>query len=316
MHLISLKKYITVLFCALSMALFAFYIFFVPCIKNNINFSNYENVSKILNISFKVPSPSIEQVENFSSMNGIQSVYPYYDIFATVKMNKRVLKNQYVIGIDKNRIPEFAFCSDKMLLKSNFENLDSSVCAFIDYAFAKTNNLDIDEKITVQTSNTVLEATVCGIIRNCSEFISAKENENGVIIIGFDHDSLCKIAGKTIPYSGAFLQVSDVDIAKKNLMDYKPFGRLKSEKQFSSVKDYEEYLDFFNAGFYGTEIESFDTFYGKEKNNTGLIVFFIIELILILLVFSIILADNTFTISVRESLQNCKEKSGRVRINY
>ena len=180
-----------------------------------------------------VKGPSDSQIEGFKVREDITQCIPFLEIDLNTTINGN--NNQSTFLIFDNVIDlKYTENTDVRLIKSK-EGLANPV--FVDYKFAKNNNLNINDSFTVVINGNPKECLVSRIYR--TDFIFSK----GVIIATTD----------IIPTSfksGVYLSTNNIDSLMNDLKEYKPMGTLLEKTEYQTDEQYQQYLESFYAKDY------------------------------------------------------------------
>jgi hypothetical protein len=227
--------------------------FLFPTLRTTAKQYNEKRLIAQAQVTFQIPSPSHSQIQELESNSFIQRVFPYYDVFATVKVKNRRLSNYYAMLIDDNSTDVFPLTQSALRLEYDPVS-SSSPGAFVDYAFSKEYDVSIGDELTIEIGLESLSVVIAGIVLNCVDYLPLQNDSGGALIIAISPKTLSNIAGKTLHYSGAFLRVNDKNKAKEYLQNYKPLGLFRERSDFKTDEDYQKYIRDFTAMSYEAEI--------------------------------------------------------------
>ena len=298
MSLLNNKKNILILISIFTFVVITSLFLLLPAERQIAQKYNENILKKNINLSFQIPSPGKEQIKDLEANSDIEKIFPYYDLFTTLKLKRKTLSNFYTMMITNSQIDAFPFTQDKMIINKLNYSADE-VIAFIDYSFAKDNNLKTGDKIDLSVGAKDINAVIGAVIINPGQFIHIRQGDGteGSVIISIPDVTLQEISeGRIIQYGGAYIRSRNYDKTKEMLRAYKPYGRLKDRQLFPTQDEYQSYLDNFNKISYNAEIRDLKSELADSSPFpfTGiLLLLFLITLQIILII--IICFNNTST---------------------
>jgi hypothetical protein len=289
----SLFQFIAVLLIVVITSLF----FLLPSERQIAKSYNDNILKNNVNLSFQVPSPGKDQVKELETHSAIDKVFPYYDLFANLKLKNRTLSNYYTMLITNTQTASFPFTQDSVAVKKiNYSNNDT--VAFIGYSFANDNNLNAGDSIVLNIGENATAAIIGAVVVDPGLFMHIRQGNGsgGAVIVSVPEGYLDEVTkGRTIQYGGAYIRVNDYDGTKNILREYKPMGRLRDRNLFSTQDEYQNYLDNFNKTSYAAEIRDLGSELGRPASFPvyGVLLTLIIAVIGIMLIVTVIFGSKS-----------------------
>lgn len=237
------RSWISVIFVIAITVLLCF-VFIKPQINVEAENRTKTSVYTDSEISYDIPQPTKEQLDTIEDESFVDSVFGYYytetQIYHNGKNIKtKVLFSDYMQNVDFTMY-SLARCiekSDKVLLNP----------VFIDYAFAKNNNVQVEDQLKMGE----ILFDVQAVYETNTYFGSAIL----IPLVGAQKELIDAQGGS---YSGAFIKVNDKNAAQNYWKTYKPYGRLKSPEMFSTPEAYEYHYQAWSSASYLNEITDFE----------------------------------------------------------
>ena len=232
-----------VIFSAIN--IFCFEVPYLNTASDNLLISSVYNDSEI---NFNIPSPTKAQLAEIEKLDFVDDAFGYYFTETSIEVNGENSRTKILFS-DMLDSLDFTIYNPKRLISSSTNNLSNPI--YIDYEFAKTNSVSLDDEIVFNG----IEFQVGRIYQTNTYYDSA-------IFAPLVGEQKKYIESALKSYSGAYLKVNDISAADKYLRNYKPMGRLKDRSEFETDEQYQIHYDAWNNANYYNEITSFD-----EKRN-------------------------------------------------
>lgn len=235
------NRFIYILVTTITIALLSLFVVIIPSLntnaENNLISSLYEKSS----IDFDIPEPTKNQLLEIKSMDFIEEVFGYYYTQTDISYNSKNIKTKIILSDMLDAI-DFTMYNDERLIKEDngFENP-----IYIDYAFAKDNNISIGDHITLFNISFQV-----GRIYETNTYIGSS------VFVPLVGDQKIYIENIYKSYSGAFLKASDYTRLNNYLKGYKPLGRLNSRSDYETEEQYQYHYNSWNNASYYNEITS------------------------------------------------------------
>lgn|GEM_PF-5738637 len=305
MELISKKKYAIELIVEIALLLFASFCFLMPSMNRTASKITHNNLVSVANFDFKIPSPSKDQINDIREMSSVDNVYPFFDTFASVQAGRRRIKDTFVLIVPLKYKTEFPLVCDRLLIKGDVASENEML--LVDYSFSAKNKIGVNTKLKISIGNMDKDVLVSGVVNNFNDMLSSPETQRNAILLFLDDETMNLYFGKAIPYSGAYVQCNDVEAFKNYLASYKPYGRMKTRDFFNSEQEYNDYVDYFNAGNYDKEILNLEIRNKLILSNDGIVLAFmfaIVSFTITLILNILIISDKSLVKTSRDLIQN------------
>ena len=231
-------------------------------VKGNItqadNKYNFESIYLNTDIDFIIPSPSYEQVSELdnSSDIGIGTVTPFYETSTSVTNKGVICTGTTVILPDEVKVANTPY-TDKRILRGSVPKADQAI---IDQLFYEKNNCDIGDTIEISIADKNLFFEIVGVSETNTYC------KDGSIALVLNKNDAATFLNEGIGFSAAYVKASDYDKCKTYLYsEYKPFGRLKDQSEFTSEDTYNQHVNNFEDADWTKEITDCDANYDSLK---------------------------------------------------
>ena len=231
-------------------------------VKGNItqadNKYNFESIYLNTDIYFIIPSPSYEQVSELdnSSDIGIGTVTPFYETSTSVTNKGVICTGTTVILPDEVKVANTPY-TDKRILRGSVPKADQAI---IDQLFYEKNNCDIGDTIEISIADKNLSFEIVGVSETNTYC------KDGSIALVLNKNDAATFLNEGIGFSAAYVKASDYDKCKTYLYsEYKPFGRLKDQSEFTSEDTYNQHVNNFEDADWTKEITDCDANYDSLK---------------------------------------------------
>lgn len=226
------------------------FIFVHPYINYKSEKYAYEDFYKNFNVDFDIPSPSKHQVNELRKLDFIERVIPYYYSSLNIDYGKSG-KNRKSNVLFFENIDDLSYIyNDNRLIN----RLKKENGIYIDYSFVKDSKVKENDILSISINGNKNEYLISGVY---------KENiyyNNGAVALIWQDSFL----NRNIEYSGAYIKAKDKNKLKSYLMNYKPYGKLKTRDNFENDESYKIHLNAIESGNYLTEITDIEA---KSKNE-------------------------------------------------
>ena len=310
MKLIPRKKYITEIFLEIILIFIFAVCLLLPAIRKTAAKCSHNSLVSNSRLDFKIPSPSKEQIKFIEKMSSVDAVFPFFDTFAAVQVDSKVLKDTFVLIVPSQCKNDFPLVNNKLLIKGELTSGDEML--FADYSFFKKNEVDIDSPVKISLGTTNKEFKLSGVINNFGDLLSSSETQKNAVLLFLDEKDLDSYVGKSISYSGAYIRCNDAKSFKQYLESYKTYGRMKTRDAFDSEQKYKEYVDYFNKGNYGAEILNLELRNKLDMSDISIrlaFIFAIVSFVVILIFGILVITDKALIHNSQSLIQNGEDFS-------
>ncbi len=208
---------------------------------------SFESIYTNTSIDFIIPSPSYEQVASLenSADTGIEVVTPYYETNTKVQINGSSCEGLAVLIPNENKVDYTPYSSARVLEGKT----PVAGQVVVDLAYIEKNACRIGDTAEISIAGRTFSYEIVGI---AEENIYSKNGSIAFVLTDEDNESI-RQAG--ITFSAAFVKVADYDRCKDYLyFEYKPYGRLKDQDEFSSEETYNQHVANFEDADWTKEI--------------------------------------------------------------
>lgn len=179
------------------------------------------------NIDFVIPSPTDEQIKELEGGNGIGVIVPYY--------------------MEKTDVGRVIVFPDAQKIKYMPFSMIAAKEAVVDWKYGEHKG--IGSEMTLDISGHRYAFIVKGHA-NEKAFMAGS-----VAMCVLDEDQAKELKEEGVVYSAAYVQATDEEACRKYLLEeYKPYGRMKHEKDFVSIEAYRKHVENFMGADWSKEI--------------------------------------------------------------
>lgn len=224
---------------------------------------SFESIYTNTSIDFIIPSPSYEQIASLenSSDTGIEVVTPYYETNTKVQVDGSSCDGLAVLIPDESNIDNTPYSTARVV-----EGKASSAGqAVVDLAYVEKNACHVGDTAEISIAGRTISYEIVGI----SEENTYSKNGSIAFVLTKEDTDVIRDAG--ITYSAAFVKAADYEKCKNYLYsEYKPYGRLKDQSEFSSEETYNQHVANFEDADWTKEItncaDNYDSLKVKYSN--------------------------------------------------
>lgn len=226
-------------------------LFAYPTVKRSAQLYDEQSVYNNSKIDFIVPEPSYAQIDELPGQNGIDKIFPFYITKTEVKTPDTSRTTTVLLSDQMDNI-DITMYNDNRLIEKSKKSIENP--AFVDWQFCKDSNAKLGDTITITVGEELVNYTIAAIYETNTIY------DGGAILIGINPSQKRAISdtSKNNGYSAMYVTAENYDECSRFFMnDYRPLGRLKSEKQFDSKEQYDIHYDAIMSSSYSNEITDF-----------------------------------------------------------
>lgn len=241
-----------------------------------------------------IPAPTKEQLETISKLDFVNSVFGYYYTETDVKAGEKTVRTKILLCDNMDNI-EITMYNSKRLIHSGDSTFSNPI--YVDFDFSKKTGVSVGDEIEINS----VKYLVAGLYET--------NTYNKAIMVPLTEDQKSIVEANMSSYSGAFIDVNDVQKAENYFRKYKPEGRLKAREAFASDQEYQIHYKAWSEANYFNEI----TFFSGKKE--GIAVGKVVDVKTVIAVYAAgILLVNIVLFARKRERKYFKEKKSKKHI--
>ena len=205
-------------------------------------------------IDYDIPAPTKVQLEQIAQEDFVDSVFGYYYTETNLTFQGKTIKTKILFS-DYMQNVGFTMYSDNRCIEKSVAKLDNPI--FVDYKYAMDNGIKLEDKLCFQD-----------IVFDVQAIFETNTYYDSAILIPLVGKQKELIEKNGTAYSGAYIKTNDTAKARAYWQNYKPYGRLRSPEEFSTVEAYNYHYSEWNSTNYLTEITYFPDRVQSIKTET------------------------------------------------